>query len=441
MSDQEKEQLVDNTTNTNAQPVVNTEIEQPNTQELQSSSDNEIVENSTQEDEVEDFGYEREDSEEGVITNIPEITQQQATHITDVIYNGLLGEYDQYGKYTISTEITKELAHMPKHFVRKDKFGTYVQSKVGDMTFDFCVTPPVVKEDGYAYCYLQLLEEVSYTNGYIIDTKTTTVATYEYLYTDVFYDWVASAFNIDQDTEGEPDGGRKYVDTQYIALRLKYLKAIADMSIDLYEDLDESYFNQRLQILNELPEGTVILAEFNKERAKIEKYFLTNSRRKYKALNDLLNSILDGPAGMKIKNNAEYNQKMTEANQKYLQKVNEIHLVCTNSPEIKAMLQYEQPTAKLGFEDDMPKNTTKGDKYPKKKAGGKSKPPSVPKPDKYKMPKASKAKKDKKKDNDVNLDILKKYRLTGGPYKVYINKGRKDDSADYGESVFRGPSR
>ena len=450
MSDQEKIQLVDNTTNIDAQSE-NTKIEQPNNlEDVKVASVDSVVEMDNQNQDVVDqetiqdtttdtIEYEREDSDDGVITNIPEITQQQATHITDVIYNGLLGDYDNYGKYTISDEITKELAHMPKHFVRKDKFGTYLQAKVGDKSFDFCVTPPVIKEDGNAYCYLQLLEEVSYTNGYIIDTKTTTVATYEYLYSDVYYDWVASAFNIDQDPEGEPEGGRKYIDTQYIDLRLKYLKAVADMSIDLYEELDESYFNQRLQILNELPEGTVILAEFNKEREKIEKYFVTNSRRKFKALNDLLNSILDGPAGMKIKNNAEYNQKMTDVNQKYLQKVSDIHNNVINSLEIKALLEHNQPTEKLGFENDMPKNTSKGEKYPKKKAGGKSRPPSVPKPDKYKMPKAKKKGKDKKKDIDIDLDILYRYGLKGGKKKPLGLDNQSETITE--NTVYRGISR
>jgi len=190
-------------------------------------------------DDVESEGYEREDSDEGIITNIPEITQQQATHITDVIYNGMLGDYDEHGKYDISKDIIKELTHMPKRFVRKDKFGTYLQSKYGDTTFNFCLTPPVIKENGDAYCYLQLLEEVSYTNGYIIDTKTTTLATYEYTYSDVYYDWVASAFNIDQDPDGEPEGGREYKMPDYINLRLKYQKAVADMSIDQFEQLLE----------------------------------------------------------------------------------------------------------------------------------------------------------------------------------------------------------
>lgn len=463
MSDQDKKDLVDNTTDLEAQMLdhnesiveqsnINDKLDniQTNTEENVDNTetdiqvDDEISETQTEEQETEQAdteedadsedeveGYEREDSEEGIITNITEITQQQATHITDVVYNGLLGDYDQYGKYTISDEITKELAHMPKTFVRKDKFGTYLQSKVGDKTFNFCVTPAVKKENGDAYCYLQLLEEVSYTNGYIIDTKTTTVATYEYIYSDVFYDWVASAFNIDQDEEGEPDGGRKYVDTQYIELRLKYLNKLAEMTIEIYEDLDESYFNQRLLILNELPEGAVILAELNKERAKIDKYFVTNSRRKYKALNDLLNSILDGPAGMKIKQNAEYNQKMAEVNQKYLNKLIEIHTQFTNTPEIKALLEYEAPIKKMGFDDDLPRHVKKGDTQAKKKSGGKSKRPSVPKPDKYKLPKGSKPKKPKKKDDSIELDILEKYKLN----KINQKKVNTDQSSTQGSDL------
>ena len=440
MSNQTQAELVDNTVEDtipvesdtlalSEQPVDNAVNLDDNTEE--STSDDVVQTDTTNEDDDQD--YEREDSDEGVITNIPEITQQQATHITDVIYNGLLGDYDIFGKYSISEDIIKELAHMPKRFVRKDKFGTYVQSKIGDITFNFCVTPPVQKDNGEAYCYLQLLEEISYTNGYIVDTKTTTIATYEYIYSDVFYDWVASAFNIDQD-DGEPDGGRKYVATDYISLRLKYLKAVADMSIDLYEALDEAYFNKRIQILNELPEGTVILAEFNKERAKIEKYFVNNTQRKYKALNDLLNSILDGPAGEKIKENAEYNQKMAEANTTYLNKVDEINKTVSNSTEIQILLQTEAPIKKINFDNDFPKNVTKGEKYPPKKKVSKGKKPSVPKPDKYRISKRKK-KPDDKVAPDVDIDILEKYKLDRGEYKRIRHKPKQKEPAPSPQDV------
>jgi len=336
--------------------------------------------------------YVKPDCDKGFTDDKVEITQLQATHLTDVIFNKMMGEFNDDGEYTIDEKIIEELANLPKFTVRKDKNGTYCDTKLKEKVLHFCVTPYVKKEDGTAFCFLELLEPVIYTNGYVIDTKTTVVATYEYRFQDGFEEYVKIAFNVDQDG-GDNDGGRKYLDSDNIVKRIAYLDAMALVSIDLYERLDEAYFNRRIQILNDLPVGALVLAEFNKERAKIEKYFVGNSRRKYKALNDLLSAILDSPSGEKLKQNKEYIRQMGDANKKYLVTVKQIDESAKHSAEVAKALAENEVIEKTGIQINpmkLNKNVKAGNTQKPFKKSGKSKGPSVPKPDKYKIPKGAK---------------------------------------------------
>ena len=336
--------------------------------------------------------YVKPDCDKGFTDDKVEITQLQATHLTDVIFNKMMGEFNDDGEYVIENQIIEELANLPKFTVRKDKNGTYCDTKLKEKVLHFCITPYVKKEDGSAYCFLELLEPVVYTNGYVIDTKTTIVATYEYRFQEGFEDYVKIAFNVDQDA-GNNDGGRKYLDSDNIVKRIAYLDAMALVSVDLYERLDEAYFNRRIQILNDLPAGALVLAEFNKERAKIEKYFVGNSQRKYKALNDLLSAILDSPSGEKLKQNKEYIRQMGDANKKYLVTVKQIDESAKHSAEVAKALAENEVIEKTGFQVNpmkLNKNVKAGNTQKPMKKAGKSKGPSVPKPDKFKAPKGAK---------------------------------------------------
>lgn len=353
--------------------------------------------------------YEKPDSDDGYTDDSVEITQLQATHLTDVVFNQMLGDYNDDGEYLLEPSIIEELANMPKHVVRKDKNGTYVDAKYEDKVFHFCITPYIKKENGDAYCYLQLLEPVEYANGYVIDTKTTVVATYEYRLQDGYEDYVFAAFNVDQDDNSGDEGGRRYVDADHIKRRIAYLDALALVSVDLYEKLEEAYFNRRIQILNSLPEGTLVLAEFNKERSKIEKYFVGNSTRKYKALNDLLTSVIDGPSGEHLKSNKQYRELMGEANTKYLNTVKQIDESAKHSSEVQKALDendiMENAVKKVATSNLKP-NVKPGDTHkPPKKSGSKSKKPYVPSPDKRTIPKSKGGGGKKVEDGGAELDI------------------------------------
>jgi len=170
--------------------------------------------------------------------------------------------------------------------------------------------------------------------------------------------------------------------------------------------LDEAYFNRRIQILNDLPAGALVLAEFNKERAKIEKYFVGNSRRKYKALNDLLSAILDSPSGEKLKQNKEYIRQMGDANKKYLVTVKQIDESAKHSAEVAKALAENEVIEKTGFQVNpmkLNKNVKAGNTQKAFKKLGKSKGPSVPKPDKFKTPKG--AKPGKKTDGGLGDEV------------------------------------
>lgn len=238
--------------------------------------------------------YEREDSETGFATKSSEIALLKASRKYDVIANELLGNYDIDGHYTISNEILNELAHLKKIVGVTNEFGTELKAPYKDgRTFNFILK--IGKEDPETHkaeSVLYLLETVNKVNGYIQNVLTTPVATYTYKYDEHYKDYCYRALFIVSNDAGNCDGSFNG-DAPNINKRLEYLSAVKKASKDQYLVLEESFFNARIQILNELPQGALVLSEFNKKRSSLEKYFMNNPRNKFRALNELLTSILE----------------------------------------------------------------------------------------------------------------------------------------------------
>ena len=127
------------------------------------------------------------------------------------------------------------------------------------------------------------------------------------------------------------------------------------VSSGLYEKLEEAYFNKRIKILNSVPEGTIVLAEYKKQFEKIEHFFVNNSKNKYRAMNDLLTSVVEGPKGEKLRRNDAYRTQMKEANRIYLKTVHQIDESVKKSMEVIDALSKTMPI-KQEFEDIKTKN-------------------------------------------------------------------------------------
>lgn len=261
--------------------------------------------------------YLKEDTDDGFIENKTEISRLRANRKYQVVTNKLLGDYNEDGNYEISQYIMCELIAMPKWIEKEVDGEIYAKAFYKDGTFfTFTVTKPEILPDNTAVSALKLNEEVEYANGYITDTISTIVGSYLYTYDDNYDFNRKTVFNLREKKEDITDKER--TPTDYIDLKIKYLDAVEDAGAEYYARLEESYFYKRLQILNELPEGAVVLSEFNDKRKKMESYFLTGGKKsKFRALNDLLNSVLEGKSAENLIKSPQYQSAMGNLNNKY----------------------------------------------------------------------------------------------------------------------------
>ena len=265
--------------------------------------------------------YQREDSEKGFTRNSIEISLLKANKKYDVVSNMLLGNFDENGKYIIPKEILQELISIKKYISQKNNEGTLVKGIYKDgFSFNFLLTTPKEnKENGTANSILYIQELISKVNGYIQNTLSTPVGTYVYKYDEFFKQNSWKAFNIFEKDDGQDDKTLK-ISTKFIDARYNYLNQVAKASQELYKQLEENYFNRRVSILNEIPQGAIVLSEFNKKREKLDKYFIAQNKNKYRFLNELLTSILEADPNTLAKMPA-YNILMGSLNNKYLASV------------------------------------------------------------------------------------------------------------------------
>ena len=355
--------------------------------------------------------YERPDTDAGFITDSTEIMQLKAVRKSDIINSELLGDFDEFGVYSIDPKIVVELVRLKKRITLQNEFGTFCEASVEGKTFHFRITPTKQVEQKLV-SQLELLEEIYHANGYIINTRTTLLATYSFepvpdfdaLARQMFF---ASANPDDDFDETGDDGALKPEFADYIKHRLAYLRAMELVSGSLYEKLEEAYFKKRIKILNDIPEATVVLAEYKKQFSKVEHFFVNNSKHKYRAMNDILTSVIEGAKGEKLRRNSQYREQMKEANRIYLKTVRQIDESVKRSMEVieavaNSMPIEETPEIKKAgvvvAKRPEQQKTNETNSYAKK---------SAQKPAKKSGGKKSGSKSDKKKDNKKKDDKKK----------------------------------
>ncbi len=328
--------------------------------------------------------YEREDSETGFASKASETALLKASRKYDVISNNLLGNYDENGHYSIPVEILTELAGLKKIVGVTNEFGTELKAPYKNgITFNFILKMGEEnKETHKKESTIYLMEVVSKVNGYIQNILTTPVATYTYKFDEHYKEYCYRAFHIVANID-ETDDGALNGDAVNINKRFEYLNAVKSASKDQYLVLEESFFNARIQILNELPQGTLVLSEFNKRRAALEKYFMNNPKNKYRALNELLTSILEAYFD-ELEDTPAYKIAIQILIMKYLNQVNQISTHIKSTDEYKkakeAPVKVAGPAAPAPAEKKPVKGSVKIASGGSKKSGG-------PKAEKWKDPK------------------------------------------------------
>ena len=344
--------------------------------------------------------YEKKDSDKGYVEGEHDVMKMKAQRFRDVIANDLLGDFDSKGKYHLSDEIAADLVAVTKKIDSHDQNGTQGRAFVGDRILYFNLTPPKAspENEANAYCYLELLEEIPRINGYYIDTLTTVVATYEYKNDEFFYDRALEVFNFKEYKADEP------VDTQLLpeslSARYAFTAAMLKQAETPLENLEEAYFNKRLQLLAEDPELAIILAEFSNKRNKLEPYF-AKAENKYQFLNEILDEVLELPACKKALEKSPVREQLIEADKKAYQLVEKVEERVREDNRTKEAVSQAMFTdlAEKPAPKPMPKQVKKGAsfelfgkgvpvmKMPPYKGGGGGKKGGAPKPKAPEKPK------------------------------------------------------
>ncbi len=299
---------------------------------------------------------------------------QQLSNYKDVLFNDLVGDYDEFGTYNISEDVMQDLIDMPKKIDYIDESGIHARGFWGDHTFKFLVTTPIKTDNGDAYCYLKLDEQIDRMAGFQFDTQTSTIATYCYRFDELYDQFMRDVFHLrEYESDDTGEEGRKYK-ADYLAKRYDLFYTMRSCSEDYYEKLEEIYFNHRLLMLGMDPELTVIMAEFNKKRLKLDPYLII-SRRRFFFLNQLLDEILQMQAERLGK--SEISARMDLLDAKYIEKSEEIKQRTLNQEKVKALLPKESE-AQSSILNSLSKKPAPAQKKGVSKGGG-NKPKSKPK--------------------------------------------------------------
>lgn len=259
----------------------------------------------------------------------------------DTIFNDLLGDYTKQGDYVMSEDIMQELIDMPKKIDFVDDAGIHARGFLNDRVYTFCVTKPIIEENGNAYSFLKIEEKIDRLAGYMVETQSTIVATYDYKF-DEFYDKnLREVFHLKEyDSDDTGEEGRKY-QADRISKRYEMFYAMREVSEEYAEKLEEIYFNQRILLLGMDPELTVIMAEFSKKRAKLDAYFII-SRRRFYFLNQLLDQILLLQNNQTQLSKSEMDAKLKELDKKFVEKAKEINKRTLTHPKVAPFIKEEK---------------------------------------------------------------------------------------------------
>lgn len=343
----------------------------------------------------------------------------------------LLGEFDKDGNYKISHFVMAELLAMPKLLNSNTDGEMDLTSEYKDGTlFSFTVTKPEVFDDGQALTNLVLNEKIENVGGKQEQTLSTIVGSYLYKFTEDFDVKRMLVFNI----YNRDDPGLKVrTPTDYIGLKLAYNKAVMEAGTDLFEKLEETYFKKHLQIVNGIKNGALVLSLFNEKRKLVEQLFASNPKGKYRALNDLLNQILQSPIAAEIVGSVEYAEAMNLLNQRYMLTAKKISEIIEQNQKVAELkkLRAEKEAMQLGvYITELMKNgrqhgaviagaIVEAKKQEAKKAAEKKAEKAAEKAKGGGGKKGGGKKSDKKKDKKKKKDNKKKI-LAGG--KVIVKK-------------------
>lgn len=263
--------------------------------------------------------YIRKDSETGFTEQKAEIARLKASHKIKCMTQKMLGNFDESGEYIIDEEIMNELIALPKFIDKEENGALYLSCEYKDgEIFKFICPKPMLLPDGSMYCTLVLNEEIEYGNGYVIDTISTVVGAFNCA-RQLVKNCDALIRKVFHIYKRDDHDAKTRKPTDAIDAKMKYLEALWNSIKAKAEEIEEKYYNRRIEIMSGIQEGPAFLREFSNLTQSLENFFLKGSvGNRFATLNDLLNIMIDGNIGQPIKENPHFDQVMYGLDLEYL---------------------------------------------------------------------------------------------------------------------------
>lgn len=213
-------------------------------------------------------------------------------HFLFKVFNKMLGDYDQNGKYKLPNEILKDLLALRKVPTKTENQTTFLKSTCGSITFLFKLEIGNHGTDK-KYAQLYLIESAVEIPGQEKQEVISPIAFYTDDADAYFETKVKKVFNIL--TQEEVDGGREKENEQLaLALleKIKFMGKIYDAYLNESRLRDKIYVEKILKILAQDAHGALILKKYEQLLKQYQGVLDTNNKNYYRILKQLLDQAL-----------------------------------------------------------------------------------------------------------------------------------------------------
>ena len=229
-----------------------------------------------------------------MLTDTDEIKYYKATQRCEIIFNFMLGDYNNEGEYIIDDSVVDELVKMPKSVLNSFHNMIFCQSLVVTefIEKEQFVVKTVVDENNprIKISTLEVTEKVNKVEGYIVNTISTPIAQFVDVDSEQYYEKMFDAFNIHDASDFQQEEISKFTKGS-VSLRRKYVVALNHLCNKKIMEVDKNAYLKKLEILKKSGKvGEVALKSFE-ERLKKNPHVAAQNN--YKAMNELLDSVIE----------------------------------------------------------------------------------------------------------------------------------------------------
>ena len=239
--------------------------------------------------------YARADVQGGYLYNKSEIDYFKQTQAVDVMYNLMLGDFNQKGAYVINKGVIDQLVKIKKVYQYSFGSTTFCQSAQdigGYGKIDFAIKMRNNTQNKTITATLQLLETIDRANGYYQNTNTASISVYTAPESNHYIVDMLKFFNVvSKKEEGMLHKEKNEEDVDLIIARKRYEELLKNGILDKLDSINKTLFEKRIKLLQKSEVGKKILAKFNSESYKINGWFLKEGMPGYYRY---LNQVLDG---------------------------------------------------------------------------------------------------------------------------------------------------